>query len=230
MKKGKIWLGLLIFFLFEAYSIGLLLMKDGFTNAQKAGYGFTACAFVFLLLSVVLPEEGKKRIPLISRQASAAALLYFILQFAFGGVAVQLLDHMTVPMVMIPCAVLLAVYVIAALSLFAGRSHIGELREKDGNHGAFLRSCVRELEELESLAGPGPLRDDIRDLADLIRYSDPVSTEGGREIEENIRQGIASLREEMEEGMTERAQARVGKLSRLVRLRSREIMDRKEPS
>ena len=224
MKRTRIWQGILVIFLAEIYSIALFVLKKDLTLTQKAGYGFTMLAFLLLLLTILLPEEAGRRVPLLSMTSLAAAVFYLLLQFLLGGCIPLLLPDFPVKAAVLVYLILLAAYVIVALSLFAGGSHIRQVKRRDEKQAAFSTALADFLQDLGEGEADPVLKKQVLELAEQARYGEPSSPVSVSELEDRIWQAASSLSEEMKDGMTDRAGQRADRIRQMLKERDREIM------
>jgi hypothetical protein len=108
--------------------------------------------------------------------------------------------------------------------LIAGEAGITEIGRIDGavkEKIFFIKSLQADVEGLAAKAGENSLQDSLRELAEAIRYSDPMSNGHLAGMESDIGVKTASLRSLVEAMDTEAALGLCGELRRLLEERNR---------
>lgn len=92
---------------------------------------------------------------------------------------------------------------------------------KEQEKVTFLRMIRAELSVQAEKAANPDLRREILSLAEIVGYSDPMSSDELRELEESVKNNILFLGEELSEGREAEAENRIRKLYSLWTERSK---------
>lgn len=213
---GSGWLGALIVFLAAMYSGLLFGIKPALTSAQWIIYAFTMLAFALLAADVLLPFGGVKQYPMLNMPMSRMAFVYFLVQLIVGTVILYGVPGFSPLAAFITGLVILCAYAACTLLMTAGASHIINQDERDHRDVSALRTMKAELDTIAAMTADASLKATIAALAESVQYSDPKSVSGIAEIEERLNSNISLLREEVEDGETERAAKRTEKIRTLI--------------
>ncbi len=227
MKKhsASLWIGASVLLLAAVYSSVLFFVKRHFDVSAWVLFGFTLAAFVLLFLQTTAAARSTRSI-VTDTALSIVTLLYFFLQFVFGGIVCMRYDGLPLTPVVVGEAVLLTVYLILAFVVFGAQTHS---EEQDRNDEAAFRR-FRLLENDIRGMGDGQRDPNVKaaleKLAEEIHYSDPAALPGLADVEERITEAVAALRADLEEENGE-APERVETIRRLLRERERTAAARK---
>lgn len=102
------------------------------------------------------------------------------------------------------------------------------MRDEIARQDAKLKKDVNNMRELQSISAAlvdqcsdDGLKKELKKLADEFRYSDPISSEGTKVLEADLRSQIDDLQQAITDGDTENAKALCSKLANCLRERNR---------
>ena len=218
MKKDQssIIFGAIVVFIAVVYSIILFAVKGDFTTASWIIYGFTIFAFLALILDSYIPHQCGVRYPMLDVPLSVATNVFFFIQFICGGVIAMFLVAPDPTVTMIVEVIWLALYILAAFVFRVTQEIVQTQDENDSAKVIALRMMKTDLDVIASEVEDAVLKKSIANLAEAVSYSDPLSSQDLKESEERIKSNIAMLREEVDEGDSEKAKKRVDKIRRLL--------------
>lgn len=222
MKKSHsgFWMGIAILIVAAVYSTILFTLKKTFDISAWVIYGFTMLSFLTLIIDVCFSYSGNKRYPMLDLLAAGKAVIYFAVQFALGGVASMFFSGLPLTPVVLTEIVLLAIYLIHAVLMFAAHSSIAAQDANDHRNTQTMRLLKVDLDAVAGACEDALLRKEIASLAEDVGYSDVVSVPALREIENRIRSNVSLLREEVEDGDVEKARKRTEKIHNMLRERN----------
>jgi hypothetical protein len=185
------------------------------------GYGFTFFAILFSAGAALyaIGRQGLKSkfygLPLLY-----VAWTYLIIQTVLGFIC------MAVPFIPWWVALLIGIFLLAAaaiglVAVDMGREAIEQIDAKVAEKVFYLRSLQVDVETLATRTAELRLKKNLKDLAESIRYSDPMSHERLAALEGRIEAGAARLAEAVESGDGDSAQALVDELAQLLAERNR---------
>lgn len=180
------------------------------------GYSF-ALFSAFLLLSTILVLFGKKtkEAQFLNLSMTNVAWIYFILQMLFSVLQIFAVipSHMTA---LIVDSILAGSFLILVLAVHAGTVSVSESERKTSEKVFYLKELQMELELLQTT--DEKLNDSIREIAEMVRFSDPMSHSRLAELEDSIRIKCDLLKENI--ANTEKAESICTELKRLLTERS----------
>lgn len=144
MKKScaAFWIGMASLFMAAIYSAIVFLVRITFDISAWLLYGFTMVAF--LLITIQLVAASRKSSSIVMDTAlSIVTLIYFGLQFIFGGIIGMCFGALPVTAVLVCEMVLLAGYLVIAFVVYGAQSHSAAQDQNDQN-------AVRKMRVLES--------------------------------------------------------------------------------
>jgi hypothetical protein len=117
--------------------------------------------------------------------------------------------------------ILLGACLLGLIAVNAGREEIERSDEKVKEKVFFIRSLQGDVETLMDKMPDTAVRKTLKDLAETIRYSDPLSSPQLSALENKIDARIAELDANVERGDTNGTKALCGELQRLFAERNR---------
>lgn len=178
----------ILFFVFNAASIIFefkLGGEDNFDERFWIGYSFIILTFLIHMLTSVylLNVEDKKiiyNIPVIRATFSS-----FVVMFIFG-LAFMLISVLPIWIGIAVCFGLLIINIISLMKHNVVSETVSDIEEKVVQTTSTLKQIKNEIEqiiknnELEELAKP------LKEIYELITYSDPVSNDKTKELEQEV--------------------------------------------
>lgn len=160
-----------------------------------AGYGFTMAAILlaaYVSFYVLKREDMKSKFygfPII-----LVAWIYLIVQLAVG-IAEMALSFIPAEYGIVVNAVLLGACLIGLISVKLGEAEIRQLDGKVKEKVFYIKSLQADVEALVGMAADETAKKALKDLAEAIRFSDPMSSLQLAAIENKIEAKVAALRE-----------------------------------
>ena len=195
---------------------------------DKGGWFWTG--YVFSMLAILLTaavgfyafnRDGMKSkvygIPLIS-----VAWRYFTIQLIVGLLQMYW-DLSAIPFQygIAVNAVLLGACLIGLLTVEAGKDEIERIDEKIKEKVFFIKSLQVDVECLIDKASDESLKKILKDLAETVRYSDPMSSPQLAAVENKIEAKAAALAETVENADSNASKALCNELQQLFAERNR---------
>lgn len=179
------------------------------------------CAAQTCLLAFTVRQQAWNNRLFLGMSSSIATSLFTILQTAFGVVAALFLRQFFSLATAI--SVVLLVFALVTVFLLAkSTEHIKTIEEKATASTTFCKTLVLDLEDLRALAlEDGEISQQLGNLIELARYSDPMSSEGTASVEHQI-QGVIQELQANPDRITKKELATIARLleSRNRRLRA----------
>ena len=194
MMKNKTRGIIILLIAFTALTTVLLVIPSEKTMAFWISYGFTALAFAAQIL--IWNTGFKNSVPLKSKflglpivyigtaylivQSLSTVLFRFVKVQSFVSVIVSVL--------------ILGIFSILMISSQAARNEINRVEEKVKAKVDFIRLIQCDVELLANAETNTETKKSLEDLAEKIRFSDPMSNEKLKPIEEKIAEKITELK------------------------------------
>jgi hypothetical protein len=129
--------------------------------------------------------------------------------------------------------IILALFLIITILLLKSREYIENIDEKNENQISFIKSLKKEIAILnikfaDNKQGSDEIIDnndfhsiksELEELKDLVRYSNPMSNDKTRQIEENILKNLSELKIELKNHQYQQA-------INLIKLIKKDIIER----
>jgi hypothetical protein len=184
-------------------------------------YGFTMAAF---FLQIVLVRAAFKNADSLKKAFLGipivyAGLGYLAVQFilGLGGIFTPVVGS---GLYVTLCAVLLGFFLVIILFAAIGREAIQGTEDGRGAKTLFMKSLLADAEILAGMIADAELKKGFAQLAETIRYSDPVSVPALAELEGRIRGQFAGLRGLIDANDPEAARKSCRDLRRLLEERN----------
>ena len=194
MKNRNLsFLGLGILFLTLSVLVFVLPTKK--TEALLIVYVFTAIAFIaqIAIWKNTFRKKDKLKSKFLGLSVVYISIIYLIIQII---VLVIFTAIPTLPIwsAIIICTVILGISTICMLTGEVGRNEIERVEEKVHKKVSFIKELQTNVELLIDTESNATVKIALQQLAEQIRFSDPMSNEALTEIEENITTKVTELK------------------------------------
>lgn len=182
----------LVFVLFNVVAFAIPTLK---TASFWVAYGFTVVAFALQLL--VWKQAFDKAETLKSKFLGIP-----VVHVGMVYLAVQLLTFvvfMAVPTLpawsaIVVCALILVVSAVCLIAIEPARDEISRVEEKVKAKVFYIKSLQVDVELLEEKETDAETKTALQNLAEKIRFSDPMSHEALAELEQEISDKVSELK------------------------------------
>ena len=221
MKKSHagFWVGIASLFIAAVYSAILFLVKTTFDVSVWMLYGFTMVAFLLITIQSVAASRKSSSV-VMDTALGVVTLIYFGLQFIFGGIICMCFSDLPMTAVLVCEIILLAAYLVIAFIMYDAQSHSAAQDQNDQN-------AVRKMRLLESdILGMAEEQTDtdkkkaLKALAEEIHFSDVATYPALVDVEGRIAQNVAILQDELTDEAAD-VYARIEAIRRLLKERNR---------
>ena len=226
MKKNQsgLWTGLSVVLAAVVYSIAVFALIKDMTYTRWIAYGFCMVGFLALLVGLCGGSGSGKGYPAFEMFSSGISVVYFCLQFILSGIVILFFKNFSTTLTAVVGFVILAVYVVISLFLYAGKDKIRAQDEYEGKKVSSLRLLTAEANAISSMIPQGELKKRMEKLAEVLRYSDPMTQPAVAAIDERINSNLSLLREDIQDGEMGQAADRVTRLEQMVTERNEKCM------
>lgn len=190
-SKGYLILGIL----FILVSVIAFAVPTSKTTAFWISYAFTALAFAAQLIiwKVALGCSESLKSKFLGFPVVHIGIVYLVVQIiAF----IVFLSIPTLPIwsAVVVCAVVAGVSAVCMIASDVGRSEIERVSVKVREKTFYIKQLQTEVELLAGAETDAATKSKLAQLAEKIRYSDPMSDEQVADIEDRITAKIAELK------------------------------------
>lgn len=208
----------------QAFKILIIILAVFCLISFVAPFARTAVfqvAFVFGIISILCQAWALKRSELLGGNPRSklygvpivrVGLMYMCMQIVLSIVEMACQSLIPMWIVILVNAIVLADAVISILLVEGVRDETVRQEERKVQNTSAMRDLQGMAASLAGQCGDEGLKADLQKLAEELRYSDPVSSEKTRELEEEMRSQLGELRQAVADGDVEAAKKLCGKL------------------
>lgn len=224
-KKKTIGMSLAIWgIFFVVYNLLIFLFLKPQTPVFWMSYGFMVLAFLLQILGMYLSfKEFSVQAVFFGIPLAQFTLFYFCAEF-FMSFVFMLFQHMMWQIPLFLQVVMLAIYAIVAIVSVMTRDAAVAAKDKVQQSAAVMRMSTIDIEMLRDDAKDPELKNQLRRLAEAVRYSDPMTNDVIADVDARIRQETMALQTYCEDGDVMSAKESCAKLQRLYVERNKKLM------
>ena len=221
MKKSHagFWVGIASLFMAAVYSAILFLIKTTFDISAWMLYGFTMVAFLLITIQSVAASRKSSSI-VMDTALGIVTLIYFGLQFIFGGIICMCFSDLPMTVVLVCEIILLAAYLVIAFIMYGAQSHSVAQDHNDQNAVRKMRLLESDILGMAEEQTDADKRKALKALAEEIHFSDVATYPALADVEGRIAQNVATLQEELTDEDAD-VYARIEAIRRLLKERNR---------
>ena len=221
MKKSHagFWVGIASLFMAAVYSVIVFLVKTTFDISAWILYGFTMVAFLLITIQSVTAARKSSSI-VMDTALGVITLIYFGLQFIFGGIVCMCFGDLPMTAVLVCEIILLAVYLVIAFTMYAAQSHSAAQDQNDQNAARKMRLLESDILGMAEEQIDATKKQALKALAEEVHFSDVVMYPALADVEGRIAQNVAILQDELTDEAAD-VYARIDTIRRLLKERNR---------
>lgn len=198
MKKGHagFWVSISVLLIAAVYSVVLFLVKPVFDISSRVLYGATMIAFFLFSMQAIAASRSKAAIVSDSALAIPTAI-YFVVQVIGGGIICMSFKNIPLTPVVICEIILLAAYLVVVFLMFAAQSRNAAQDHNDQKAVRKMRLLEDDVLEMMNETTNSEVKKALKNLAEIIHFSDVVSLPGLIDIDHQIARNISILQDEL---------------------------------
>lgn len=181
--------------LFVLISVIVFVIPTEKTGTFWIAYVFTAIAFVaqIAIWKKALGKEDTLKSKFLGLPIVHIGIVYLIIQIIALAVftAVPTLPNWSA---IVACAVIAGISTVCMIAGEAGRNEIERVEAKVQKKVLFIKEMQADVELLADAETDTSTKDALQQLAEKIRFSDPMSNDALAEIEKTISEKVAELK------------------------------------
>ena len=224
-KNNTISLIVAVVILSIVYSVLFFAIPFAKVSASYVSYAFAIFSLLACLAIVFWAFKDDEK--LVSKfygfPIFRIGIIYALVQFICSFVVILISAFVLVPVwvSVIVGVVLLAVASIGLISTNIARDYVTQLDESTRDTTDTMTQFRVEIEGLVDKSKHASYHEELRDLSDAFRYSDPVSSEATKETEEEIKNMLDELKCAIPDGEESKVKVQIQKLTDKLNERNR---------
>lgn len=193
ISKVSFLVGLIVLLLM--FNVVMFILPVPYSGNFWVAYAFSTLALLLqvVFFTVSFDKATTLKKVFLGYPIFNIGIVYLVLQLIFGFLAI-LVFIIPVQFSIIVSVVLLGFALIGLMSTSAAREVISATEEKVAEKRFFIGNLVVDMDVLKDKTKDGKFKSILKDLADVIRYSDPMSSPGLAEIEKTIEAKVQALK------------------------------------
>lgn len=221
MKKSHagFWVGIAALFMAAIYSVVVFLVKTTLDISAWMLYGFTMVAFLLITIQSVAASRKSSSI-VMDTALGVVTLIYFVLQFIFGGIICMCFSDLPMTPVMVCEIILLAAYLVVAFFMYGAQSHSAAQDRNDRHTVRNMRLLESSILNMAEEQADAAKKQALISLAEEIHFSDVSTLPALADVEGRIAQNVAMLQDELTDEAAD-VYARIEAIRRLLKERNR---------
>ena len=224
-KKKTVGLSFAVFgIVFAIYNLIVFLFLKPETPVFWMSYGFMVLAFALQILGMYLAFKEFSVQAIFFGIPLAQFTLYYFFAELFMSFVFMLFQNITWKIPLILQVILLAVYAIVAIVSVFVRDASVAAKDKVQSSASVMRLNVVDIEMLRDVAEDPELKNQLRRLAEAVRYSDPMTNDMIADVDARIRQETMALQTYCEDNDVDAAKESCAKLQRLYVERNKKLL------
>lgn len=224
-KKKTVGLSFAVFgIVFAIYNLIVFLFLKPETPVFWMSYGFMVLAFALQILGMYLSFKEFSVQAIFFGIPLAQFTLYYFFAELFMSFVFMLFQNITWKIPLVLQVILLAVYAIVAIVSVFVRDASVAAKDKVQSSASVMRLNVVDIEMLRDVAEDPELKNQLRRLAEAVRYSDPMTNDMIADVDARIRQETMALQTYCEDKDVDAAKESCAKLQRLYVERNKKLL------
>ena len=224
-KKKTVGLSFAVFgIVFAIYNLIVFLFLKPETPVFWMSYGFMVLAFALQILGMYLAFKEFSVQAIFFGIPLAQFTLYYFFAELFMSFVFMLFQNITWKIPLVLQVILLAVYAIVAIVSVFVRDASVAAKDKVQSSASVMRLNVVDIEMLRDVAEDPELKNQLRRLAEAVRYSDPMTNDMIADVDARIRQETMALQTYCEDNDVDAAKESCAKLQRLYVERNKKLL------
>lgn len=224
-KKKSIGMSLAVLgIVFVVYNLLVFLFLKPQTPVFWISYGFMVLAFGLQVLGMYLSFKDFDVQAIFFGIPLAQFTLFYFFAELFMSFVFMIFQHINWKIPVFLQIVLLAVYAVVAIVSVATRDATKASKDHYQNKAAEMRLSTVDIEMLRDEAKDPELKNQLRRLAEAVRYSDPMTNDFVADVDARIHQETFALQTYCQDGDVTAAKDSCAKLQRLYVERNKKLM------
>ena len=187
MKKNSILGGIILLICLAMFNVVAFILPSTRGGAFWSGYIFTTIALLLQMLFtfIAFGKADNIKKTFFGLPVAELGITYLIIQ-AIWGLACLFITQIPSSFAIVVSTILLAFYSVAIIVAVIGRDYVSEVDTKIKIKTFFTKSMLVDIETLIAKTENTEIKEELVKLADIVKYSDPMSSEALQNVEGRI--------------------------------------------
>lgn len=194
MKKNYVLLATIFFILAIVYNFIVFAAIETKEAAFWIAYGFTMISFIIMVISFIsmLKQKTNQNGTFFNMPIMAVSVIYFLIQL-MSGFIFMIWSNINITISSVVQSIFLAVALIIIFAMQIGTNNQLSIEHKASSKILYLRNLEIGINKAIILSEDECIKKSLKNLAEIVRYSDPVSNETLTGVETDIANSINHL-------------------------------------
>ncbi len=182
--------------LFALVSLIAFIIPTRKNSVFWIAYAFTIVAFAlqYFIWRISIGKAKELKSKYLGFPLVYVAFVYLLVQIVTFAVFISLAKIVPIWVVVLACVLVLGLAAFCMIATEVGKEEVERVENKTKNKTTFLKNIQFEVEILASVETDSEVRKALLQLAEKIRYSDPMSSDELSSIENEIEDQVQQLK------------------------------------
>lgn len=194
MNKNNFLSIIAIIILFIVISVISFIIPVKLTGAFWISYSFSVLTFILILLQTIFSKKLKS----FKKATIPFSLIYINVIYSLIQVVLLFITKfvsMPIWLSIILNLLILTIYILVWISIYYVGDNVNKIEEKVNKKVFYIKDLQTDVELLAEKENNKDIKNKLNELAEKIKYSDPMSNENLKEIENKLKAIIEELKE-----------------------------------
>lgn len=180
-------------------------------------------SLVTLLINIYISLQNNHENSFNQYPILIATNILFIIQLVVSIIIVYLSFIIPVKLALLVQVIILAFHLILVVLLLPSKHHIEKVEKRYSNYTTFYQNIKTDIDNIISKNNNPDLEKDLKDLKELISYSNPTTSVEVQDIDVMILENIKELKIKINEQPTEQTKELISVISSEIEMRNNEL-------
>lgn len=218
-RKGLVYFFATLVGVTAVFNIIAFTIPFNRTASFWIAYGFTMSAIVVSFATSFYAFRGDLKSKFYGFSLIYLAWIYLIVQTIIG-LMFMIISGTPYQIPLIICILLLAFYLAGMMATDMTKGYVENVDKRVKENTFFIKSLQLDMAEMSSAITDSSLENELKELIDDIKYSDPVSADQLKDTESSISEKVSVLKELVTDGNIDDALGMIKDIRKLIALRN----------
>lgn len=204
------------------FNIFLVIFNKSYNNVFWLAYSFIMFSFLLIGINIVFNTRKIKDANILGIPLLYLTLLYFVLNFVLNFIFI-LFTNLNMKYVAISDFTLLSIYAVIVLLSLAGEKYIKDSTNKVKEKTNFIKKLNATLLNIAISTVDEILKEKIKNVAEIVEYSDPISSDELKELEGEISKNVLKLEQNIASNNYDEVPKNINLIEKLIKERNFKI-------
>lgn len=195
MKKNNFMSVIALVIVFAIFNVIAFVIPTEKTETYWTAYAFSVVAFAaqIPLWKIALGKKDTLKSKFLGIPVIHVGIIYLIIQLIAFAIF-MIFSTLPVWVAIVVCAIILTFFLLCAIAGHAGADQINHVEEKINAKRAFIQFLQVDIEMLAENETDTETKTALKELAEKVRFSDPMSHEILGELESRIAAKVEGMK------------------------------------